>query len=116
VVYLVLAKSLAGAINLIFMVYPQKYKNCSTLVDILLKTSLIQAEKSYIEDNIDRHTSDIDLPPAPIWKICTSVPVWALILAQIGVSWSHYLILSETPTYLNNIQHIPLSIVSLNDY
>jgi hypothetical protein len=30
-VYLVLAKSLAGAINLIFMVYPQKYKNCSTL-------------------------------------------------------------------------------------
>jgi hypothetical protein len=26
-------KSLAGAINLVFIAYPQKYENCSTLVD-----------------------------------------------------------------------------------
>ena len=51
------------------------------------------------------------LPTPPYKLIAKSKPFWALILTFICGAWSFHTLLTEIPTYLNNIQHIPLTAV-----
>nr|XP_045614448.1 putative inorganic phosphate cotransporter [Procambarus clarkii] len=48
--------------------------------------------------------------PLPLpWKaVLTSVPVWAVIVVHFGYNWGFYTLLTELPTYLNNIQHFDM--------
>ena len=75
---------------------------------------LCQEEKTYIEYHLDGvvKSTDKKLPHPPILKILTSIPFYALLITHIGNHWGIYTLLSEAPTYLNNIQHIPLKSVS----
>ena len=76
-------------------------------------SSNYQEEKSYIEYHLDGvvKTNDKKQAHPPILKILTSVPFYALLVTHIGNHWGIYTLLSEAPTYLNNIQHIPLKSV-----
>jgi hypothetical protein len=52
------------------------------------------------------------LPVAPFLHFVKSVPVWALGITFTSSAWGFYTLLTEIPTYLNNIQHVPLTAVS----
>ena len=66
----------------------------------------------YIENNTPKKQIS-NLPPPPIFKILTSKHVIANIVTSMGNSYGFYTLLSMTPTYLNNIQHVDIQQVCL---
>jgi sugar phosphate permease len=73
-----------------------------------------QEERDYIESSFPHKpkSEDTKLPNPPFRKIITSIPVYALMFTHIGNNWGMYTLLTEIPTYLNDIQHISLKSVS----
>lgn len=72
-------------------------------------------EKQFIQANTmvtARSQSKAKLKIAPYGRIMNSIPFIALIMVHFGHDWGFYTLLNEIPTYLNNIQHFPLSQVS----
>ena len=49
------------------------------------------------------------VPPPPYKQIAKSIPFWALAITSICQLWGFYTLQTNVPTYLNNIQHIPLT-------
>lgn len=47
-----------------------------------------------------------ELPPIPWLKIFTSLPVWAIIIAQIGSDWCFYTLVNDLPTFFSTILHL----------
>ena len=74
----------------------------------------MQAEKNYIESAIPSSNEGAKLPFPPLLKIVTSVPFIALIVVHMGQNWGFYTLLTETPTYLSNIQHFSLKTVRIS--
>jgi len=49
------------------------------------------------------------------WKaIVTSVPLWAIAIAQCSQAWGFYTLLTELPTYLKQILHFDIKTVSFS--
>ena len=49
------------------------------------------------------------------WKaIFTSVPMWALIIVHCGQNWGYWTLITELPTYMNDILKFNLKEVSNN--
>lgn len=71
-----------------------------------------EEEKHYISKDMGQAKTRAKLPVPPYKKIVSSIPVWALILTFVCSAWGFHTLLTEIPTYLNNIQHIPLTAVS----
>lgn len=47
------------------------------------------------------------------WKaIFTSVPMWALIIVHCGQNWGYWTLITELPTYMNDILKFNLKEVS----
>jgi hypothetical protein len=57
--------------------------------------------------------SNVKIPGPPYKEIICSLPFWSLVLTYVCSYWGFYTLLTNVPTYLNNIQHIPLTLVSL---
>ena len=73
------------------------------------------SEKRYIESNIILTANAFPggrLPTPPIKAMITSLPFWAIMIAHIGQNWGFYTLLTEIPSYLQNIQHFSLQSVS----
>ncbi len=79
----------------------------------LYSICFIQEEKAYLKNEIDSsHTEDKKkLPVPPYGRILTSVPFLAMVLTNTTMSWGMNTLMTEVPTYLNNVQHIPLTLV-----
>ncbi len=75
---------------------------------------VVQEERDYIESNIPSVNEGKGLPFPPLKDIFRSVPFIALLLVHFGQNYGFYTLLSETPTYLNNIQHYSLTKVRVN--
>eukprot|EP00108_Taenia_solium_P011876 TsM_000336500 transcript=TsM_000336500 gene=TsM_000336500 len=60
-------------------------------------------ERDYIEESI----GEVDLPPSlktiPWKSIFTSMPVYAIIIANIARSWSFFLLIMKCPKYLKQV-------------
>ncbi|XP_025837209.1 putative inorganic phosphate cotransporter isoform X2 [Agrilus planipennis] len=57
-------------------------------------------EKNYLEKELGATTTTQNTP----WKqILTSVPVWALIAAQIGHDWGNYAMVTDLPKYMSDV-------------
>ncbi|TRY68802.1 hypothetical protein TCAL_04672 [Tigriopus californicus] len=67
-----------------------------------------QEERTYIRENIPASNPKEQRKFPPLLKIMTSWPVIALIVAHMGENWGFNTLLTQTPTYLNNIQHFSL--------
>lgn len=51
------------------------------------------------------------------WKeFFKSLPVWALVVANLGVNWGSSILLTQTPTYLNKILKFDIKSVSVAKY
>lgn len=47
------------------------------------------------------------------WKaIFTSVPMWALIIVHCGQNWGYWTLITELPTYMNDVLEYNLVDVS----
>ena len=68
-------------------------------------------ERQIIESGIGSFKSNVKIPGPPYKKIICSVPFWSLVLTYISTYWGFYTLLTNVPTYLYNIQHIPLTLV-----
>lgn len=62
------------------------------------------AEKDYITQNSGR-TKYKDLPPTPWGPILKSVPLWGLVIAQIGHDWGLFTIITDLPKYMSSVLH-----------
>ncbi|KAL1497204.1 hypothetical protein ABEB36_008201 [Hypothenemus hampei] len=63
--------------------------------------NISQKEKEYIESSLDQ--CDETHHKIPWFDIFKSLPVWALLMANLGVNWGSSILLTQTPTYLNKI-------------
>lgn len=70
------------------------------------------SERRYIENaihTIDDEFSEDGVTDSIPWKaMLTSIPLWAILITQCGQSWAFYTQLTELPTYMDNILHIPI--------
>ena len=67
-------------------------------------------EKELIESEIRANKAE-SIPAPPYRQIFTSIPFWSLVLTYVCSYWGFYTLLTNVPTYLNNVQHIPLTMV-----
>lgn len=65
-------------------------------------------EKQYINDATQEHTRK-KLPITPWGYILTSIPIWALVVAQIGHDWGLFTIMTDLPLYMNNVLKFSIS-------
>ncbi|XP_042898023.1 sialin [Parasteatoda tepidariorum] len=69
--------------------------------------TISKEEFLYIEQNKDKESEERHVVP---WKdIFTSVPVWALMIAQFGQGFGFLILLTELPTYLSTALHFDLA-------
>lgn len=75
--------------------------------------SISLEEKEMIEAELTLKSLNVSIPSPPYKSILLSKPFWALVLTYICSYWGFYTLLTNVPTYLNNIQHIPLTLNGL---
>lgn len=62
-------------------------------------------EKIYIEGTLAEGSGSDSKIPIPWKRIFTSMPVYAIIVANFARSWSFYLLIIKTPKYLHDLLH-----------
>jgi hypothetical protein len=68
-----------------------------------------EAELSYIKFNSEFTSSgESKATMPPLKTILTSVPFVALILCQALNNWGYFTLMMSTPTYLSDVQGVPL--------
>lgn len=61
-----------------------------------------EREKTFLRERMSDHTHK--KPPSVPWRhIFTSVPVWALIWAQIGHDWGFFTLINDLPKYMSSV-------------
>ncbi len=95
-----------------FSYFQQKYYY---LTFIYFNCVVMQAERSYIESHIPPRSPDQALPFPPILLMLQTPAFLALIAVHFGNNWGLYTLLTEIPTYLNNIQHFSLTTVNKSE-
>ena len=63
-------------------------------------------EKQYIES--DQKTSSKP-PPIPWKSLLTSMPFWAILVANFGNNWGFHLLLTELPIYMETILRLDIN-------
>ncbi|XP_043464844.1 putative inorganic phosphate cotransporter isoform X4 [Leptopilina heterotoma] len=61
-----------------------------------------ERELKYLQDRLSAHTHKKP-PPVPWKHLLTSVPVWALIAAQIGHDWGFFTMVTDLPKYMSDV-------------
>ncbi|XP_060523180.1 uncharacterized protein LOC132700078 [Cylas formicarius] len=64
--------------------------------------SISKAEMAYIEHSLGQQRNQ-KIYKIPWKEIFKSVPVWALVVSNLGVNWGSSVFLTQTPTFLNKI-------------
>lgn len=60
-------------------------------------------EKDYLKQELGTLTRDKTLPPTPWRLILTSVPMMALVCAQIGHDWGFFIMVTDLPKYMSDV-------------
>ncbi|XP_025832317.1 putative inorganic phosphate cotransporter [Agrilus planipennis] len=63
-------------------------------------------EQAYILASIG--PQDEEKGPIPWWNMLTCVPLWAILITQCGQNWAFYTLLTELPTYMDQILHFDI--------
>jgi hypothetical protein len=73
---------------------------------------LFKEERLYIEAHIASRNEGTELPFPPFLSIMATPAFLALVAVHFGNNWGLFTLLTEIPTYLNNIQHFSLKTVN----
>lgn len=60
-------------------------------------------EREYLRAEMGQLKRNKDLPPTPWIAILTSVPMMALVCAQIGHDWGFYIMVTDLPLYISGV-------------
>ncbi|XP_063916988.1 putative inorganic phosphate cotransporter [Zophobas morio] len=67
-----------------------------------------EQEKKYIESTTCLKTCTKKIPTP--WKsMFTSLPMWAIFIASCGSSWGSFTLMTEIPSYMDNIMHFNIN-------
>lgn len=66
-------------------------------------------ERNYLQQELGRLERDKDMPATPWKAILTSVPMAALVCAQIGHDWGFYIMVTDLPKYMSDVLRFPIS-------
>lgn len=70
---------------------------------------LSEQEKNYLSEYFTQLHIHQKLPPTPWKHIMTSVPLWGLIIAQIGHDWGLFTIITDLPKYMKTVMHFSIA-------
>ena len=70
---------------------------------------LSEEERQYNEGGVPRNDEEL---PTPWRSILTSVPFIAILVAHCGQNWGFWTLLTEIPSYMNDIMKYKISDVS----
>uniref|UniRef100_A0A182MUR7 Major facilitator superfamily (MFS) profile domain-containing protein n=1 Tax=Anopheles culicifacies TaxID=139723 RepID=A0A182MUR7_9DIPT len=62
-----------------------------------------EKEKAYLKQELGTLERDRTLPPTPWRFILTSVPMMALVCAQIGHDWGFFIMVTDLPKYMSDV-------------
>ncbi|KAF6774461.1 hypothetical protein AHF37_05057, partial [Paragonimus kellicotti] len=66
--------------------------------------TISEAERNYIETSLGENPNVVESKiPIPWGKFFTSLPVYAIIVANFARSWSFYLLITKTPKYFRQV-------------
>ncbi|RZF46751.1 hypothetical protein LSTR_LSTR002614 [Laodelphax striatellus] len=68
-----------------------------------------QEEREFLTEKIGALKRKENLPPVPWLKMATSVPLWALIIAQIGHDWGLFTIQTDLPKYMSSVMKFSIA-------
>ncbi|XP_058815568.1 putative inorganic phosphate cotransporter isoform X1 [Topomyia yanbarensis] len=60
-------------------------------------------EKEYLQKEMGTLSRDKSLPPTPWRHLLTSVPLLALVCAQIGHDWGFFIMVTDLPKYMSDV-------------
>ncbi|XP_011506276.1 PREDICTED: sialin-like [Ceratosolen solmsi marchali] len=65
---------------------------------------ITEQEAKYLDQQLSEHAHE---KPAPVpWRhLLTSMPLWALILVQVGHDWGFYTVATDLPKYMSSVLH-----------
>ncbi|XP_063991278.1 putative inorganic phosphate cotransporter isoform X1 [Diachasmimorpha longicaudata] len=66
-----------------------------------------EAEKKFLHERMSEHTH-LKPPPVPWRHMFTSLPVFALIMAQIGHDWGFFTMVTDLPKYMSSVLAFPI--------
>ncbi|XP_018804536.1 PREDICTED: putative inorganic phosphate cotransporter [Bactrocera latifrons] len=66
------------------------------------------SEKEYLTKHMGSIGRNKNLPPTPWRAILTSLPMWALISAQIGHDWGFYIMVTDLPKYMADVMQFSI--------
>ncbi|KAJ8946319.1 hypothetical protein NQ318_004208 [Aromia moschata] len=77
--------------------------------------SISESEKSYICSNLEAEFKEENFQkrPAPWISIITSFPFWAILINDCGYSWGCWTLLTEIPSYMQNVLNFDIASNSL---
>ncbi|XP_054286472.1 putative inorganic phosphate cotransporter isoform X3 [Macrosteles quadrilineatus] len=70
---------------------------------------LTDGEKRYLQKYWAKVNMKQKLPPTPWRHILTSVPLWGLVVAQIGHDWGLFTIVTDLPKYMKTVLHFSIA-------
>nr|XP_012144752.1 PREDICTED: putative inorganic phosphate cotransporter isoform X2 [Megachile rotundata] len=66
-----------------------------------------QREIDFLHERMQAHTHKKP-PPVPWRHLLKSVPLWALIAAQVGHDWGFFTLVTDLPKYMSNVLKYPI--------
>ncbi|XP_070496443.1 putative inorganic phosphate cotransporter [Chironomus tepperi] len=64
---------------------------------------ITEKEKTYLKKELQQLSRDKAIKKTPWLKICTSVPMIALVIAQIGHSFGYFTVVTDLPKYMADV-------------
>lgn len=77
----------------------------------LIHPCITKKELEFLNDHIGQRREK--LPPPPLKKIFTSVPVWSLVICQFTHDWVFFTLNLYLPKYMKDILRFPIKQVGL---
>lgn len=65
-------------------------------------------EREYLEREMGSIVRNDNLPPTPWKAILTSMPMIALVCAQIGHDWGFYIMVTDLPKYMSDVMQFSI--------
>lgn len=65
-------------------------------------------EQNYLQSELGQLKRDANLPPTPWKPMLTSLPMIALIFAQVGHNWGLFIIINDLPKYMSEVLRFPI--------